>query len=127
MSDDDTHTRDAMVLLEQVVRVAALPAERQIESFPSFCVVADEIALDYDNCCGWALEGYKAPVLTDEQRSSLVALDERLNRMSGKHNAELWTDEALRCSPEWDEVRKDARRIMDSFGWSMEDQGQKSG
>lgn len=109
-----------MIQLEQVVRVAALPAFRQLESFPDGVVVADEIALDFDNWCKWALDGFDAPSLTDEQRSSLAALDSRFDRMSGEHNPDLWTDDALQCRPEWDEVRDDASRVLDAFGWSID-------
>jgi hypothetical protein len=118
---DENITKLNMIQLEQTVRVAALPAYRQIESFPEYVVVADEIALDFDNWCRWALKGVAAPLLTDEQRSSLVALDSRLEEMSGESNADLWTDDALQCRPEWDDVREDAHRILDAFGWSIDE------
>jgi hypothetical protein len=110
-----------MIQLEQAVRVAALPAYRQIESFPQGVVVADEIALDFDNWCKWVLGGKDAPPLTNEQRSSLISLDSRLSKMSGEHNADLWTEDALRCRPEWDDVRDEARKILDSFGWPIDE------
>ena len=113
-------TKLNMMQLEKAVRIAALPAYRQIEGFPKGVVVADEIALDFDNWCGWALEGQGAPPLTVEQRSALTSLNARLNRMSAEHDADLWTEDSLRCRPEWDEVRDEARRILDNFGWSID-------
>src|SRR5262245_19050749 len=118
---DEDHTRLSMIQLKNVVRVAALPAYRQVESFPDGVVVADEIALDFDSHCKWALEGYKAPNLTAEQRSSLISLDALLSRMSDEHNEDLWTEDALRSLPEWDEVRDKAEKILDAFGWSIEE------
>ena len=119
MNEDLSHLN--MKQLKYVVRMASFPAYIQIESFPSQVVVADEIAIDFDNWCRWALQGADAPPLTEEQRSSLIALNSRLDRMSGEHNAELWTDEALRYNSEWDDVRNDARRILDAFGWSIDE------
>ncbi len=110
-----------MIQLELVVRVAALPAEEQIKSFPKSVVVADEIALDYDHWCRWALEGQNAPQLTDEQRSGLIAFDSRFERMSGERNAHLWTEDALRYRHEWNEVRQDAQTILNLFGWSVDE------
>ena len=117
---DEELTRLSMILLRDIVRIAALPGYLQIESFPSQVVAADEIALDFDTHCMWALEGLGAPALTKEQEASLIALDARLDRMSNEHNPSLWTDDALRHHPEWDDVRADARRILDAFGWSID-------
>ncbi len=33
---------------------------------------------------------------------------------------ELWTDDALRSRPEWDEVRRQARRILQLLDWPIE-------
>ncbi|MGD9723761.1 MAG: hypothetical protein AB7U76_21200 [Pirellulales bacterium] len=103
--------------LELAVRIAALPAAEQIARLKGWAV-ADEIALDFDNWCRWALEGAGAPELTNEQRASLIALDHRFDQMSGEHNAELWTDHALRSRPEWAEVRRDAQTILRQMGWT---------
>jgi len=111
-----------LIQLKQSVRVAARPAADQIASFPNGVDVEEEIAIEFDAHCRWALEGHQAPDLTPDQRSSLVALDTRLDLMSGKQNADLWTDEALRTRPEWEEVRRDARKILEAFGWSLEEQ-----
>lgn len=115
MTSDDTEL--GMLQLVLVVSNAALSAEQQIQIYPSWCVVADEVALDFSNWCRWALESPIAPVLTNEQRSRLIALETRFERMSSLRNAELWTDEALRSHSEWECVRSDARGIMDAFGW----------
>src|SRR6188768_2927299 len=96
---DDNYTALGMIQLKLTVRAAALPACRQIENYPSFCVVADEIVLDYGNWCSWALNGHQAPQLTSEQRASLTALDEQMTAMSNEHNPDLWTDEALQSNP----------------------------
>ena len=110
-----------MIQLERSVRVAALPAYRQIESFPPNVDIPFEIADDFDNWCRWALAGVDAPQLTNEQRSALIGLNKRLDEMSGQEHEELWTEDALRCRPEWDEVRDEARKILDLFGWAIED------
>jgi hypothetical protein len=110
-----------MIQLEKAVRVASLPAYRQIESFPPNVDIPFEIADDFGNHCRWILEGKDAPKLTSEQRSRLAALDRRLDAMSGEDNADLWTEDAIRFRAEWDEVREKARRILDVFGWSSDE------
>jgi hypothetical protein len=108
-----------MTQLRKSVQLAALPAEEQIASFPKGVAIEDEIAIDFDSYCQWALEGYQAPDLSSEQRSSLLALNTRLDQMSGQKNADLWTDDALRTRAEWEQVRNDARKILAVFGWPM--------
>ncbi len=117
----DEITKLNMMQLEKAVRVAALPACQQINSFPPNVDIPFEIADDFDNWCRWVLGGKDAPELTNEQRSCLIALNRRLDEMSGEENADLWTEDALRCRPEWEEVREDARRILELFGWAIED------
>lgn len=114
-----------MIQLEKAVRVAALSAGQQFESLPKGVDVPFEVADDFSNWCRWAIRGKDAPKLSYEQRSRLVSLDRRLDEMSGEENAELWNDDALRNHPDWEEVRRQARGILDSFGWSVEGGAQR--
>jgi hypothetical protein len=117
MSEDITELN--MVQLKKALQQAALPADRQIARLRGYDVPF-EIADDFGNWCGWALHSTDL-TLTDVQLSRLAALDTFLNEMSGEHNAELWIDEALRSRPEWEEVRWNAREILELMQWSLED------
>ena len=98
-----------MKMLHKCTPIAALPAVEQITALPRGLVVADEIALEYSNYCNWALKGYEAPKLTNEQRESLIALDKQFDEMSHP-DSRLWTEDAMKSRPKWDEVR--AERTM---------------
>ena len=54
---------------------------------------------------------------TGDQRDRLFALDDLLERMSGGENAGLWTPEARRRAPEWEEVRVRARAALLGLGY----------
>ena len=107
-----------MIQLEDAVRTAAIPAEQQIAKLKHW-VVADEIADDFGNFCRWALVGEDAPQLSDEQRSCLNELDQWFDDMFSRHDG-LGTEDAVRNRPEWGEVRRKARKILDLFGWSID-------
>ena len=62
--------------------------------FPSFVVIADELALDFDNWFGAVIHN-PAFNLTELQRSALSAIDSKLDAMSSLKNPDLWTEEAL--------------------------------
>ena len=111
---------DERAMLRQALRVAALPAGQQVASFPKGSPVAHWIAGDFFNWSG-SLVRHPSADTTDEQHSALSALYARLNDMSGEHNAHLWTDDALRSRPEWEEVRQGARRILELFQWPLEE------
>jgi hypothetical protein len=81
--------------LETATRVAALPADRQLITVPKECDVPHEIAADFGLWCEWALHSSELS-LTEEQRTRLAALNQRLNDMSGVSGDEqLWTIEGL--------------------------------
>jgi len=48
---------------------------------------------------------------------ALRVLDAKLELMSGRANATLWTEEAVIDAPEWAEVRTLARDVMRAFSW----------
>jgi hypothetical protein len=106
-----------LIQLREALQQAALPAEGQIAKLKG-CDVPFEVADDAGHWIQWVLQWPEAK-LTDEQRSSLAELDELTDRMSGEHNAHLWTDEALRSRPEWNEVRRMACKALELFGWPL--------
>ena len=109
----------SMIQLEQAVRQAAIPAEQQIAKLKGWDVTY-EIGSDFENWCRWALNGKDAPKLTDEQRSRLLALDKWFDEMPN-WPAGWGTEDALRTRPEWEEVRRQARGILEAFGWSIDE------
>lgn len=104
-----------LILLRTALQQAALPAERQIERLKGFDVPF-EVADDVHQQTRWVLQSEDVE-LTDEQRSALITLDTLTTKMSGPHNSHLWTDAALRSRHEWDEVRRQAREILELFQW----------
>ena len=108
----------SLTLLKAGLQQAALPAERQLARLKGFDVPF-EVADDVSQQILWLLQSTDVK-LTAEQRSSLIALDDFIKGMSGRCNACLWTDDALRSRPEWEEVRQQARTILGLFQWPME-------
>jgi hypothetical protein len=108
--------------LKQALRVAALPADQQINCFPLGSPVSHWIAGDVINWSGSILLTKNAN-LTDEQRSALSAIYTRLDEISSRHeeDPELLTVEGLRRRREWEEVRRDARKTLALFQWSGKD------
>jgi hypothetical protein len=99
------------------VQALAQPADVQPRLFPSFVVVADELALDFDNW--WrASESNFGNAWSLEQRRAVLALDQLLAEMSGSDKPELWLEKGCLNHPKWSEVRKLAREVLFAFGWS---------
>src|SRR5215212_10645109 len=97
------------------LQALAAPADVQLARFPDFAAKADELALDYADALRLAAD---CPQLRLEpgQRRALDRLDGYLDRMSGAANAGLWTEGAVRSSPEWVEVRALARDALAALG-----------
>jgi len=107
---DQTETQQD--LLEQlIVAISRLarPAESQIAYLEALGpgTMADELALELDDVAEAVVA---APGLLSQQQQILVrSLDEQLREMSGAERAELWSQQAVRMSPAWSEVRTQAR------------------
>ena len=118
MPDNPKQDNDPMCLLRlrEALMVASLPAEKLIASFSPKLNVPYEIADDLGHWIEWAHINAMDVVFTSEQLSTLQQLDALLCSMSGEQNEPLWTDEALRRSPEWNEVRALAKRSVGLLG-----------
>lgn len=100
------------------VQALAQPADVQLTLLPSFVVVADELALDFDH---WrrTLETHFGDSWSDEQRQSVQALDCLLGEMSGD-KPEIWRGGGCLNHPKWSEVRRLAVGILSAFGWPQD-------
>ena len=97
------------------LQALAAPADVQLARFPDFAAKADELALDYADALRLAADCPQV-LLEPGQRHALDRLDGYLDRMSGAANAALWTEGAVRSSPEWEEVRALARAGLAALG-----------
>ena len=104
--------------LRSALQALAATPEIQVARFPDFVVVADELALDFDDALLMFRQG--SPTLSPQQTAHLQALDTLLHEMSGAANASLWTLAALNTSPEWVTVRTHARELLVAFGWPLD-------
>jgi hypothetical protein len=75
--------------LKHSLQLLACRAEIQLNNFPNFVAVADELALDFENFRD-ALRGNYRTELTAEQASCLASLDRSLSEL----NEETWNNGA---------------------------------
>ncbi len=76
----------------------------------------DDLAIDFNNFLHAA-----KPYLKLSDRSGLellIAIDEKLNRISGGENVELWTVDAFINNDVWNEIRDNATIAIEHFRWS---------
>ena len=121
-SDPTPDPRRLLTFLVDSLRLAALPADRQIEALPDFVHVPDEVALVFDDA--WALmpQLEEAGLVSPEQRRAIEPLSDLYDEMSIAGDREsLWTIEAMRSDARWDRSRERAREALDRLG---ESQGQ---
>ncbi len=102
--------------LQGSLRALAADGQQALASQPDGCCKADELALDYDNFLG-AYLGNVGDAVGSLQNAALRRVDELLDVMSGEHNLELWTDDAVCRNPRWAEVRAAAREALAAMHW----------
>jgi hypothetical protein len=79
---------------------------------------ADELALEFSDTLLAITREISRGVLSRDQFASLAALDNKLSRMSGYENKEMWTFQALREADEWQQVRAAAAECLSLLGGS---------
>ena len=102
--------------LKRSLQLLACRAEIQLNNFPNFVAVADEMALDFENFRD-TLTGNFRTELTAEQALCLDSLD----RSSPELNKEAWSNGAVADSSEWCNIRYLAARALREFGWPLEE------
>ena len=119
MGDDLDNWDVVLVRLKHSLQALAMPADIQFELYPDFVCTVDEVVLDFDHWCRCVLSNDRGE-LSEEQRAMLRKLDGTFERMSDGRSQKLWTEDALRNSPEWQAVRDTVKAALTSFGWSTE-------
>jgi hypothetical protein len=97
------------------VAVLALDGEGQVawaSHLESHVALIDELALEFDDGFRLASRFIERGWLNEAALPVLAQLDEQLNAMSGRHNAELWHVDALTSRAEWGRVRVLARMAL---------------
>lgn len=97
----------------ETVKQVAMSATEQIEKLHG-TVVADEITSDFSDIgLLYAKKLLNCEWITPEQFSLVEDIDSKFEKMSQKK--ELWTDEALYISNEWEECRKMGKMLLEQL------------
>lgn len=107
---------------KNAVQILAAPVDAQLQYFPDFVCVTDELALDFDHWQVVFISNF-GDEATREQLAALAAIDERLDSLSrggSEFDENFWTDEALRSSARWEELRHLAARALTTFGFPVD-------
>ena len=108
--------------LRRSLQALAISGSAQLALFREYVVKADELALDFDHWFAVLRSNY-ARELTPRQADALAGIDQKLaiiSRDGAEFDVELWTDEALKSSEHWAEVRRLAASALEAFGWAVE-------
>jgi hypothetical protein len=111
--DSPDPVRELMRVLRQLARAAS----EQPGLFPDENVNAAELVRAFDQRA-LAVRGSYDDRLSPSQIETLTALEEKLSTMSrdgAEFDADIWTDEAVRTSEHWAEVRALATAALDEL------------
>jgi hypothetical protein len=103
--------------LTRVLRQLADAGSAQAALFPDDAVSPGELVRDFDQRAQVVRETREAD-LSASQSETLTALEQKLSTMArdgAEFDADIWTDEALRTSEHWAEVRALAAAALDEF------------
>jgi hypothetical protein len=104
-----------MERLIEALRLMACSADAQIAALPDFVVVADEVALLFDD----EFRAVDLDACTSVVRDGLVTINRELSEMSKSKSPSLWTIEALRAASDWESLRTTAKAVLTALGVSI--------
>lgn len=104
--------------LQQTLQSLAAPASIQLAMFPDLVGNPERVMGDFRAWRERAL--LRRDSMSPQQEDVLRGLDECLHRMLEQGSAELWTEQAVRQSVEWGQLRAAARRALVAFSWSVD-------
>jgi len=92
------------------------PSAEEAKRRPVPAGFAENLVFEFDEAYTAFVEGFE--VLPSEiQLISLQAVDTQVSSMVRAKDAALWTEQARRDDPDWDEVRRCARAALAAFAW----------
>jgi hypothetical protein len=114
--------QDPLRDLAYAIRRLARAGSAQAALFPDENVSATDLVRDFDQCAAVVRELYEDR-LTPLQIEALTALDQKLSTMSrdgAEFDADMWTEDAVRTSEHWADVRWLAANAADAFSKAAE-------
>lgn len=109
--------QDPLRELTRAIRRLAAAESGQPALFPDEDGSAIELVRDFDQRAAVVRESYEDQ-LSAPQVESLTLLEQKLSTMArdgAEFDADIWTDEALRTSEHWADVRQLAAAVLDAF------------
>lgn len=111
MTDEPAQRR-----LLTVIRLLAQPASAQIKQLTRLGVTeyADELRLQYEDAiaaAGKFLQSSASPA----QVTATQTLSAHFRALTARKTPQLWTERALRRTPEWGQVRDLAAEVLEAF------------
>lgn len=116
----DSRDRHLKMLVESL-RLLASPASVQLNSLPEAVVKADELALIFCDCTRFLPELRENQLVSESFAEQAGEIDEMLAGLSGRQNSSFWTDESVRTSVKWQEVREMAASTLSEAGCKEQD------
>ncbi len=95
------------------VSLMALDYKKQIDALPKGINIADEIALVFDDEVIAVMDAlHKSGMLSLDACALINNIGNKLSEMGIKHDANLWTLEALKQSNLWEQCREKAKQLL---------------
>lgn len=97
--------------LVETLRILAAPAETQLREHRERVIGDDALAYDFADAY-LLVQSCQQIQLPASQEDALEDVNAALEKMIGAEGARFWTEEAVRASQEWEQVRAAAKRAL---------------
>jgi hypothetical protein len=104
MGDNNSLVAELFGVLERL----AAPAKDQIAYLRNLGTSpsVDELALELNDVAFLVPKLVEDGRISRQQADCITIIERKLSEMSGQHNFQLWTEDALRHAADWEDVRR---------------------
>lgn len=103
-------------MLIQALQLVAADAATQMEVLPSGVHIPDEVVLTFDESYLLFDQVIEAGLVNSAQVEAVQKLHQHIHEMTLARDLSLWTLEAMKSHPKWDEMRGLAKDTLTKLG-----------
>jgi hypothetical protein len=110
----------ALRMLVKHLQALAAEADTLLRAYPPNAAALDELVNDYDHYLNLSMRAVAEGFLCREYFDPAMGVNEKIDKMSGRRKAHLWTEDGLRQSLEWAALRQSAVEALRTMGFDLE-------
>ncbi len=116
---EDSHLVKELEHLKESTQALALPYEEQVQVFPSFVLITDELVLEYDEAFRFIDEMVLKNLITKKDKVFFEKIDQYSQYLSDNFTDLFLNEDSLKTDLKWEKMRELAKQALKNMNWEI--------